>query len=107
MSSYHLGRANLGAPDSALSCGLVRAQLRPTDDPAQDFIDCFCKRYKLIADRDLSRAIQELFPMGARARIQPRRRSDARNPTQEAPRDQNPPLKVPKGKNPAQETSGG
>ena len=77
LSSHHLGRMNLGAPDSALSCGLVRAQLVPTSDPAQDWIDVFCTRYKMIADRDQSRAFQESSPAGARTRIQPRRRSEA------------------------------
>ena len=74
ISSHHLGRTNLGAPDSALSCGLVRAQLVPTGDPAQDWIDVFCTRYKMIAERDQSRAFQEFGPADDKSRIQSRRR---------------------------------
>ena len=49
----------------------------PTGDPAQDWIDVFCTRYKMIGDRDQSKAFQESSPAGARTRIQPRRRSEA------------------------------
>ena len=49
----------------------------PTGDPAQDWIDVFCTRYKMIAERDQSRAFQESGPAGDRTRIQPRRRPEA------------------------------